>query len=182
VVYDGVPLDDVEIALAHFTDEGEDGDRDGVGDGDGEILLRAPMLMRCYRDGADGRVTGPDGRRDWFATGDAGYVHEDGTLGVRGRVREVIVTGGEKVWPDAVERVLAAHPGVIEVAVWKRADPEWGERVVAWIVPADPAPSAAELTELVKASLAPWAAPKEIIFSTTLPRLASGKVRRSDLR
>jgi o-succinylbenzoate---CoA ligase len=182
VVYDGVPLDDVEIALAHFTDEGEDGDRDGVGDGDGEILLRAPMLMRCYRDGADGRVTGPDGRRDWFATGDAGYVHEDGTLGVRGRVREVIVTGGEKVWPDAVERVLAGHPGVIEVAVWKRADPEWGERVVAWIVPADPAPSAAELTELVKASLAPWAAPKEVVFSTTLPRLASGKVRRSDLR
>jgi acyl-CoA synthetase (AMP-forming)/AMP-acid ligase II len=68
------------------------------------------------------------------------------------------------------------------VAVWKRADPEWGERVVAWIVPADPAPSAAELTELVKASLAPWAAPKEVVFSTALPRLASGKVRRSDLR
>jgi o-succinylbenzoate---CoA ligase len=185
VVYDGVPLDDVEIALAHFTDEG---DGEGVGGadddrgGDGEILLRAPMLMRSYRDGADGRVIGPDGRRDWFATGDAGYVHEDGTLGVRGRVSEVIVTGGEKVWPDAVERVLAAHPGVTEVAVWKRADPEWGERVVAWIVPADPAPSAAELTELVKASLAPWAAPKEVVFSTALPRLASGKVRRSDLR
>jgi o-succinylbenzoate---CoA ligase len=176
VVYDGVPLDEVEIALAHFADEGQDGEADG------EILLRAPMLMRCYRDGADGRVTGPDGRRDWFATGDVGYVHEDGTLAVRGRVSEVIVTGGEKVWPDAVERVLAAHPGVTEVAVWKRPDAEWDERVVAWIVPADPAPSAEELTEFVKAALAPWAAPKEIVFATALPRLASGKVRRSDLR
>jgi O-succinylbenzoic acid--CoA ligase len=174
VVYDGVPLDDVEIALAHFEDE-DDGE-------DGEILLRAPMLLRCYRDGADGRVTGPDGRHDWFATGDAGYVNDDGTLGVRGRVAEVIVTGGEKVWPDAVERVLATHPGVTEVAVWKRDDPEWGERVVAWVVSPDPAPAAEELVELVKASLAPWAAPKEIVFTTALPRLASGKVRRSDLR
>ena len=50
---------------------------------------------------------------------------------------EVIVTGGEKVWPAPVEDVLAAHPGVAEVAVWKRPDPEWGERVVAWVVPAD---------------------------------------------
>jgi O-succinylbenzoic acid--CoA ligase len=174
VVYDGVPLDDVEIALAHFEDE-DDGE-------DGEILLRAPMLLRCYRDGADGRVTGPDGRHDWFATGDAGYVNDDGTLGVRGRVAEVIVTGGEKVWPDAVERVLTTHPGVTEVAVWKRDDPEWGERVVAWVVSPDPAPAAEELVELVKASLAPWAAPKDIVFTTALPRLASGKVRRSDLR
>jgi O-succinylbenzoic acid--CoA ligase len=179
VVYDGVPLDDVEIALAHFGDEGADAGADSE---DGEILLRAPMLLRCYRDGADGRVTGPDGRRDWFATGDAGFVHDDGSLGVRGRVGEVIVTGGEKVWPDAVERVLAAHPGVTEVAVWKRPDPEWGERVVAWVVCSDPAPGAVELTELVKATLAPWASPKEIVFTTTLPRLASGKVRRSDLR
>jgi O-succinylbenzoic acid--CoA ligase len=184
VVYDGVPLDDVEIALAHFETAGEGGGAgdDGGGGEDGEILLRAPMLLRCYRDGADGRVTGPDGQRDWFATGDAGYVREDGTLGVRGRVAEVIVTGGEKVWPDAVERILSTHPRVTDVAVWKRPDPEWGERVVAWVVSLDPAPPAAELTELVKASLAPWAAPKEIVFTATLPRLASGKVRRSDLR
>jgi O-succinylbenzoic acid--CoA ligase len=177
VVYDGIPLDDVEIALAHFTDDGDEGEDSE----DGEILLRAPMLMRCYRDGGDGRVAGPDRRRDWFATGDAGFVREDGTLGVRGRVGEVIVTGGEKVWPDAVERVLATHPHVTEVAVWKRPDPEWGERVVAWIVPSNPAPPAEELTELVKASLAPWAAPKEIVFIAALPRLDSGKVRRSDL-
>jgi O-succinylbenzoic acid--CoA ligase len=172
VVYAGVPLDGAEIALAHFEEDREEG----------EILLRAPMLMRCYRDGADGRVIGPDGSRTWFATGDAGSVNEDGTLAVRGRVSEVIVTGGEKVWPDAVEVVLAAHGGVAEVAVWKRPDPEWGERVVAWVVPAQSQPGTEELVDLVKTTLAPWAAPKEVVFTTALPRTASGKVRRRDLR
>jgi O-succinylbenzoic acid--CoA ligase len=172
VVYDGVPLDDVEIALDHFD----------AGHEDGEILIRAPMLLRCYRDGADGRISGPDGSPTWFATGDAGYLTPDGTLAVRGRVAEVIVTGGEKVWPDAVERVLAAHRGVAEVSVWKRADPEWGERVVAWVVPRTEQPTPEELNDWVKSTLAPWAVPKEIVFVAELPRTASGKVRRSDLR
>ncbi len=99
VVYDGVPLDDVEVAIAHFDDDVDDG----------EILLRAPMLMRCYRDGTTGRVTGPDGTTTWFATGDAGYLTEDGTLSVVGRIADMITTGGENVWPDEVERVLSTH-------------------------------------------------------------------------
>jgi acyl-CoA synthetase (AMP-forming)/AMP-acid ligase II len=94
----------------------------------------------------------------------------------------VITTGGEKVWPDAVERVIAAHRHVTEVAVWKRPDPEWGERVVAWIVAGAALPEAEELKDLVADTLAPWAAPKEIVFTTELPRTASGKVRRSELR
>ncbi|MGP0031366.1 MAG: class I adenylate-forming enzyme family protein [Acidimicrobiales bacterium] len=190
VLYDGVPLDGVEVALAHFGDGDGDGDGDGYGDGDGEVLLRAPMLMRCYRDGDDGRVVGPDGTRTWFATGDAGYLTDKGAIAVRGRVAEVIVTGGEKVWPDAVERVLSTHAGVAEVAVWKRPDPEWGERVVAWVVPGtegsaegSPAvtPTAQELADLVRATLSPWAAPKEVVYVTELPRTPSGKVRRSAL-
>ena len=190
VVYDGIPLDDVELAIAHF-DEGDDGDRgdrvvgdsDGEGEGEGgEILLRAPMLLRCYRDGSTGRVLGPDGSKTWFATGDAGYLNADGTLGVTGRMAEMITTGGEKVWPDEVERVISAHRDVAEVAVWKRPDPEWGERVVAWVVPADVLPKAEELKDLVAGTLAPWAAPKEIVFITELPRTPSGKVKRSELR
>ena len=191
VVYDGIPLDDVEVAIAHF-DDGDDFDNFDSGggggasgdtrDSGGEILLRAPMLLRCYRDGSTGRVLGPDGSKSWFATGDAGYLKEDGTLAVTGRITEMITTGGEKVWPDEVERVLSAHRDVAEVAVWKRADPEWGERVVAWIVPADALPKAEELKELVAGTIASWAAPKEIVFVTGLPRTPSGKVKRSELR
>ena len=185
VVYDGVPLDDVELAIAHFDDgEGEGGEGEGGGgEGEGgEILLRAPMLLRCYRDGSTGRVLGPDGSKTWFATGDAGYLNADGTLSVTGRIAEMITTGGEKVWPDEVERVISAHRDVAEVAVWKRPDPEWGERVVAWVVPADVLPKAEELKDLVAGTLAPWAAPKEIVFTTELPRTPSGKVKRSELR
>jgi acyl-CoA synthetase (AMP-forming)/AMP-acid ligase II len=138
--------------------------------------------MRCYRDGSTGRVLGPDGSKTWFATGDAGSINADGTLSVNGRIAEMITTGGEKVWPDEVERVLSGHAGVAEVAVWKRPDAEWGERVVAWVVPTGEVPSVAELTALVAESLAPWAAPKEIVLTAELPRTPSGKVRRADLR
>jgi o-succinylbenzoate---CoA ligase len=187
VVYDGVPLDDVELAIAHFEDtddgarRGAPADRSGTADG-GEILLRAPMLLRGYRDGSSGRVLGPDGTKTWFATGDAGYLNADGTLSVTGRIAEMITTGGEKVWPDEVERVLSTHRDVAEVAVWKRPDPEWGERVVAWVVPADALPKAEELKELVAGTIAPWAAPKEIVFTTELPRTESGKLKRRELR
>jgi acyl-CoA synthetase (AMP-forming)/AMP-acid ligase II len=139
------------------------------------------MLFRCYRDGSTGRVPGPDGDGSWFATGDAGRLDESGNLVVSGRIEDVITTGAEKVWPDIVERVLSAHPDVAEVAVWKRSDPEWGERVVAWIVPTDDAPSLDDLRRLVAEAIAPWAAPKELVIVDDLPRTASGKVRRRAL-
>jgi O-succinylbenzoic acid--CoA ligase len=172
VVYDGVPLDDVEVAIDHFGDVGEDG----------EILLRAPMLMRCYRDGSTGRVMGPDGTSTWLSTGDAGSFTPEGSLLVYGRIADVISTGGEMVWPDAVERVLAEHAGVVDVAVWKRPDPEWGERVVAWVVPGQASPPTLDaLKELVANSIGPWAVPKELVVVEDLPRTSSGKVKRNAL-
>ncbi len=171
VVYDGSPLDGVEVAFR--TPEG--------GGTALEILIRAPMLLRCYRGGDDGRVIGPDGRPDWFATGDAGSVDDEGNLVVFGRLADVITTGAEKVWPDAVERILLAHPGVAEVAIWKRPDPEWGERVVAWVVPAEDGPSLEELRAMVTETMAPWAAPKELVVVDDLPRTAAGKIRRRAL-
>ena len=173
VVYDGVPLADVELAIGTGRQGGAEG----------EVLVRCPMLLRCYRDGVDPTVAGPDGRGGWLATGDGGRLDGRGRLDVDGRLAEVIVTGGEKVWPTAVERVVAGHAGVAEAAVWKRPDPEWGERVVAWVVPEDPGapPTLAALRELVRAEVAPWAAPKELVLCASLPRTPSGKVRRSDL-
>jgi o-succinylbenzoate---CoA ligase len=175
VVYDGTALDGVEVAL-----RGPDGSTTTAAR-DGEILLRAPMLFRCYRDGATGRVVGPDGLGSWFATGDGGTLGADGRLSVSGRMADVITTGAEQVWPESVERALIAHPAVAEVAVWKRPDAEWGERVVAWVVATDESPTLEELREIVAEAVAPWAAPKELVIVDDLPRTAAGKVRRREL-
>lgn len=174
VVYDGVPLDGVEIAIGTG--------RPGEG-ATGEVLVRAPMLLRCYRDGTNPRVPGPDGEGGWLPTGDAGRLDEDGRLYVDGRLADVVTTGGEKVWPVPVEQVIATHADVAEAAVWRRPDAEWGERVVAWVVPRDPEapPTLEALRELVTATLPPWAAPKELVVVDALPRTPSGKVRRRDL-
>jgi O-succinylbenzoic acid--CoA ligase len=181
IVYDGWPLDGVDIALRHDDGTFSFGAKGAATSREGEIIVRAPMLFRCYRDGGDGRVAGPDGNPSWFATGDAGHLAADGSLVVSGRIDDVITTGAEKVWPEVVERVLSEHPGVAEVAVWKRSDPEWGERVVAWVVPVDDAPSLDELRRVVADTIAPWAAPKELVIVEDLPRTASGKVRRRAL-
>ncbi len=173
VVYDGVPLDGVEVAIGTG--------RDGEGR-DAEILVRGPMLLRAYRDGTDPRIPGPDRRGGWFPTGDGGRI-DDGRLVVDGRLAEVISTGGEKVWPAPVERSISTLQAVAEVAVWRRPDPEWGERVVAWVVPEDPdaPPSLEALVEVVRETLPPWAAPKELVVTDRLPRTRSGKVRRTAL-
>ena len=177
LVYDGLPLSGVELALRPFDPStGNPADT-----GAAEILVRAPMLFRGYRDGSNSRVQGPDGGTDWFATGDAGRLDDQGRLSVFGRIADVINTGAEKVWPDMVERVLLTHPDIADVAVWKRADPEWGERVVAWVVAADGVPNLEDLRRMTSEAIAPWAAPKELVIVTGLPRTTGGKIRRHAL-
>jgi O-succinylbenzoic acid--CoA ligase len=161
-VYDGVPLDGVELDVT----------------ADGEIRIRAALLLRAYRDGTDPRDA--DG---WFPTGDLGE-WRGGRLVVHGRRAELIITGGENVWPEPVEAVLASHPGVTDVAVGAVPDPEWGERVVAHVVPRDPGnpPTLASLREHAKASLPAWCAPREVVYVTSIPRSPLGKVRRKELQ
>ena len=163
IVYDGTPLDGVEVDTSGPT---------------GEIRVRCPMLLRAYRDG-----TVPLDPEGWFATGDAGHVDPAGRLRVSGRIGDMIITGGENVWPAAVEAAIASHPKVAEVAVAGRPHSEWGQQVVAWIVPSDPADPAglAEIRELVADRVAPFAAPKELVVVDALPRTAIGKVRREHL-
>jgi len=160
IVYDGVPLDGVEVTVDAAT---------------GEIAVRGPMLLRCYRDGTD-----PKDGRGWFVTGDAGELDALGRLVVHGRIGDLIITGGENVWPAAVEAVVRTLPSVAEVLVEGRPDPEWGERVVATVVPSDPAapPTLDEVRAAVKDQLGPWAAPKQLELAEALPRTSLGKVRR----
>jgi len=165
VVYGGRPLPGVEVTV--------------VGD---ELHLRTPGVARGYRR-SDGGVDRLPGRDGWYATGDAGSVAADGTVTVHGRLDDVIVTGGEKVWPDAVEAVLRRDPAVAEVAVAGRPDAEWGERVEAWVVPAPgaAAPGLDALRDRVRAELPAWCAPRAVQVVDALPRTPLGKVRRRDL-
>jgi O-succinylbenzoic acid--CoA ligase len=159
VVYDGVPLEGVEVTIGQ----------------DRQIRLRAPMLLRAYRDGMV-----PFDEQGWLVTGDAGRFDSDGRLQVDGRLADLIITGGDNVWPAAVEAVLRLHPAVAEVAVGGCPDPEWGQRVVAWVVPAhrDTPPTLTELRALVKDQLAAFAAPRELVLAESLPKTSLGKIVR----
>lgn len=159
VAYDGIPLAGVELRVV-----------------DGEVHVRGRMLLRCYRDGRD-----PKDADGWLPTGDAGHLDDDGTLHVHGRRGDLIVTGGENVWPVPVEEALRGHPAVADVAVAGAPDPDWGHRVVAHVVPrdADSPPSLDQLRDLVKTTLPAYMAPRELILHTALPRTAIGKIRRA---
>jgi O-succinylbenzoic acid--CoA ligase len=159
IAYDGVLLDGVEVRV-------DDG---------GQLHVRGPMLLRAYRDGSD-----PKDGDGWLPTGDAGTIDDEGRVHVDGRIGDVIVTGGEKVWPTPVEQALRTAPGVADVAVAGRPDDEWGERVVAWVVPEDPAapPALDALRDHVKRTLPAYAAPRHVIVVDDLPRTSLGKVRR----
>ncbi len=145
---------------------------------DGELWLRSATLLRCYRDGSD-----PKDANGWYRTGDCGSVARDGTVSVFGRRDHLIITGGENVRPEVVEAALAEVAGVADVAVAGRADPEWGQRVVAWIVPDDrrEPPSLEDLRADVSERLPGYARPREMVLTDAIPRTALGKIRRSEL-
>lgn len=164
IVYDGLPLDGVELRVR-----------------DGEIFVRGPMLLRCYRDGSD-----PKEEDGWLATGDSGDI-VDGRLVVHGRLGDLVISGGENIWPSQVEAVLRRHPDVSDVAVAGTPDPEWGSRLVAYVVPSartggsPPERLLAELRLLVAEQLAPFAAPRELVVVRELPKGTLGKTRRESL-
>ncbi len=163
IVYDGVALPGVDVATV-----------------DGEIVVRSPTLFRSYRHAPRPVVIGPDGRADWFPTGDAGDV-TGGHVTVRGRMGYVITTGGEKLWPDDLEAVLATVTHVRDVAVTGIDDSEWGQRVVALVVSDGAQPDDA-LRHAAEERIGPWAKPKEIRYVAALPRTRNGKIRRDSLR
>ena len=159
VVYNGQPLDNVEIKIV-----------------DGEIFLRCPMLMRAYRD--DQTISVEDG---WYATGDIGEIDNNGKLSVYGRQTDMIITGGENVWPSAVENSLTSHPIVNQVVVRGMPDTTWGQRIVAYVVLNDSSQTSevkllSDLRDHVKQTLPAFCAPQQIVVLAEIPRTSLGKV------
>ena len=159
VVYNGIPLDNVEAKIV-----------------EGEIHLRCPMLMRAYRD--DQAIIPNDG---WYSTGDMGAINDSGAIFVYGRKTDMIITGGENVWPSVVENSLASHPTVDEVVVRGAPDATWGQRVVAYVVLNDSLGASntallSNLREHVKQTLPAFCAPQQVIVLSQIPRTSLGKV------
>jgi O-succinylbenzoic acid--CoA ligase len=163
VVHEGHPLDGVELRL----------------DADAEILVGGPTVMRGYRlrPAETAAVLSADG---WLRTGDVGEWADDGTLRVVDRRRDLVITGGVNVSPTEVEAVLGRHPGVADVCVAGAPDPEWGERVVAHVVPADPArpPRLGELRAFAADHLSAPKLPRQVVLVDAIPRTPGGKPLR----
>jgi O-succinylbenzoic acid--CoA ligase len=166
VVYDGVPFEGTQVRIGEA----------------GRIELRGPTVMRGYRH--DGAATGAAfDLRGWLRTNDAGDIDDSGRLRVTGRLDEAVRTGAETVWPAEVERALASHPKVAEVGVAGRAHPEWGQQVVAFVVPRtiDDPPTLGELRDHASEVIARHKTPRELVLVAELPRTPGGKLKRSEL-
>jgi len=141
----------------------------------GRIFAGGGLVFGGYSDGSSKTVV--DGR---MSTGDLGHLDAAGRLFVDGREDDMIVSGGENVYPVEVEDCLMSHPGVVEAVVVGVPDEEFGQRLVAYVVPSG-AVTGDELIRHVRANLARYKAPREIVFRDDLPRNATGKIVRSKL-
>ncbi len=161
--------------------QGDDGNEVGVGE-IGEIAIQGGMVMAGYwnRPEATAETVTPDG---WLKTGDAGYRDAEGYVFVHDRVKDMIVSGGENIYPAEVENAILGCPGVADAAVIGVPDDRWGEAVKA-IVVASPgsAPDPQAVIAWARARIAGYKAPKSVDFIDALPRNASGKVLRRELR
>ncbi len=178
----GVPQTGIEVRIAgagdHALSRGEVG----------EVLVRGPTVMRGYwrnpEASAEALANG------WLHTGDVGMQDGDGFLTLKDRSKDLIISGGSNIYPREIEEVLLLHPGIAEVAVVGRAHAEWGEEVVACVVPRGGVPANAEarralealLDALCLAHVARFKRPKAYRFMDELPKNNAGKVLKTELR
>jgi long-chain acyl-CoA synthetase len=147
----------------------------------GEVLVRGDSVMRGYW--RDPEATAATLRGGWLHTGDLGVLDTDGFLTLRDRSKDLIISGGSNIYPREVEEVLLQHPGVAEVAVVGRPDPQWGEAVVAFVVAAPGQRCDAELLDAhCLAGIARFKRPKDYRFVEALPKNHYGKVLKTELR
>ncbi|MER7956400.1 acyl-CoA synthetase [Streptomyces sp. NPDC096030] len=175
----GLPLRDVELRLVE-----EDGTELRAYDGEsvGEIQVKGPNLFTAYLNRPDATAAAFDG--DWFRTGDMAVREPDGYVRIVGRkATDLIKSGGYKIGAGEIENALLEHPAVLEAAVTGAPDPDLGERIVAWVVPADAEkpPTAGELADHVAGLLAPHKRPRTVHFLRALPRNDMGKLLKKAL-
>ncbi|GAB4481771.1 MAG: o-succinylbenzoate--CoA ligase [Anaerolineales bacterium] len=162
----GAPLSGVSVRIV-------DADGNSLSAGQvGEIAVSGPALMRGYL--GQPPLTGE------FRTGDIGHLDADGDLWVLTRRSDLIISGGENIYPEEVERALLAHPAVREACVFGLPDPEWGQSVAAAVVSGEPCDAAA-LIQFLRGKIAGYKVPKQILFVEALPYTASGKLKRAEV-
>ena len=146
----------------------------------GEIICRTDQIMDGYfnREKANNEAI-KDG---WFYTGDAGYLDEEGYLFIRDRIKDLIITGGENVYPAEVENALMLQPSISDCAVIGVSDPKWGEAVLALIVVKEDNLPENELRVALRSHLAGFKIPKIFHVVDSLPRNAGGKITKHVLR
>ncbi len=148
----------------------------------GEIRIRSAMVTRGYwrKPAETAAAITPDG---WLKTGDAAYRDADGFVFIHDRYKDMIVSGGENIYPTEIENVLGAHDHVGQVAVIGVPHPKWGETPRAYVVPrAGATPDEAALIAFARTRLAHYKCPTSIRFVDALPQTASGKILKKDLR
>jgi fatty-acyl-CoA synthase len=159
----------------------DDTGRDVGNDTPGEIWVRGPNVMKGYwnqpRESAEALAGG------WYHSGDIAHADRDGYLYVDGRRKDVIISGGENIYPAEIENLLADCADIAEVAVVGRPDERWGEAVVAVVVPAQGRCLSAErVSALLDGRVARYKHPREIVFTDCLPRTALGKIKREEIK
>ncbi|PLS02171.1 fatty acid--CoA ligase [Neobacillus cucumis] len=172
-----------DIRIARTREDGPSDPDDLVPTGEtGEIIVQGPCMMIGYynREDATEKVM----YKGWYHSGDIGYLDAEGYLYVNDRVDDMIISGGENIYPREVEDILHGHKGVLDVAVVGQPDDRWGETVTAFVVKKNPAITAEELDEYCKNSdmLANYKRPRQYVFCELLPRNASGKIQKFVLR
>ncbi len=176
-------LGSVGRALSQVDIEIRDDDGAVLGAGEeGEVCIRGEKVTQGYWNAPDKTAASFFGA--WLRTGDVGYLDDEGFLFLTDRKKDLIISGGENIASSEVERVIQEFDAVLDAAVVGMADERWGERPVAFVVlkPGAPRPSEADLRQHCRGMLAGFKVPDRVIFTDTLPRSASGKILKRDLR
>jgi len=171
----GIPQSAVEVRVA-------DSDDDALAPGEvGEILVRGETVMSGYWRKPE--ETAQTMRNAWLHTGDFGCFDEDGFLTLKDRVKDLIISGGSNIYPREVEEVLIKHPAVAEVSVIGRKDREWGEVVVAYVVPESSKPlDTNSLDQFCIENIARFKRPRYYRIIKNLPKNNYGKILKTELR